>query len=62
LHIRTLIANKICGTLGRNVVRVGRHRLVKGPCHETELEALQFVARSTSIPIPRVHRTYKYKD
>ncbi|KAF2753648.1 kinase-like protein [Pseudovirgaria hyperparasitica] len=62
LHSRTSIAKKICGTLGPNVVRVGRHRLVKGPCHEAELEALQFVARSTSIPIPRVHRTYKYKD
>ena len=61
LHIRTSIAKRRSACLlGPNVVRIGRHRVVKGPCQLAELEALQFVAQTTSIPVPRVHRTYIY--
>ena len=43
----------------RIIVQVRPSRLVKGPCDEAELQALQFVAAYTSIPVPKVHRTYR---
>ncbi|OAL49339.1 kinase-like protein [Pyrenochaeta sp. DS3sAY3a] len=60
LHIRTSVAKNLFGPLGPSVVRVGRDRVVKGPCQLAELEALRFIARSTSIPVPRIRRTYTY--
>ncbi|KAF1358477.1 kinase-like protein [Lizonia empirigonia] len=60
LQIHTLVAKNLFGSLGPNVVRVGRHRVVKGPCQLAELEALRFVAQSTSIPVPKIRRTYTY--
>ncbi|CAK7207578.1 hypothetical protein SEUCBS139899_010388 [Sporothrix eucalyptigena] len=41
-----------------NVVRVSAHRIIKGPCYPCELEALHYVREHTTIPVPRVHRTY----
>ncbi|KAH8696937.1 hypothetical protein GQ44DRAFT_718640 [Phaeosphaeriaceae sp. PMI808] len=40
--------------------QAGRHRVVRGPCQLAELEALRFVAQVTSIPVPKIHRTYIY--
>ncbi|KAF1911494.1 kinase-like domain-containing protein [Ampelomyces quisqualis] len=60
LNIRTSVAKDLFGSLGPSVVRVGRHRVVKGPCQLAELEALRFVAQSTSIPVPKIRRTYTY--
>ncbi|KAB8209766.1 kinase-like domain-containing protein [Aspergillus parasiticus] len=41
-----------------NVARVSQTRLFKGPCESAELEGLIYVAQHTSIPVPKVHRTY----
>ncbi|KAF2789406.1 kinase-like protein [Melanomma pulvis-pyrius CBS 109.77] len=60
LHIRTSVAKRLFGSLGPSVVRVGRHTIVKGPCQLPELEALRFVAQATSIPVPKIRRTYTY--
>jgi hypothetical protein len=46
------------GSLGLSVVRVSKARIIKGPCESAELEALKYVAQYTSIPIPKVYRTY----
>ena len=46
----------------RMVVQVGSDRIIKGPCMEQELEALQFVAKYTTIPVPKVHRTYRRNE
>jgi hypothetical protein len=40
------------------VVRISRGRVIKGPCDPTELEALEYVAERTTIPVPKVFRTY----
>ncbi|EXJ91609.1 hypothetical protein A1O3_00157 [Capronia epimyces CBS 606.96] len=45
--------------LGPSVVRVSKTRLIKGPCQSPELEGLRYVAQHTSIPVPKVHRTYR---
>ncbi|KAM3483809.1 hypothetical protein MY8738_002859 [Beauveria namnaoensis] len=39
-------------------VRVSWHRLIKGPCDPPEVEAMQYVAAHTSIPIPKVHKIH----
>ncbi|CAK7214512.1 hypothetical protein SCUCBS95973_002172 [Sporothrix curviconia] len=41
-----------------NVVQVSAHRIIKGPCYPCELEALLYVRKHTTIPVPRVYRTY----
>ncbi|EME84115.1 uncharacterized protein MYCFIDRAFT_173163 [Pseudocercospora fijiensis CIRAD86] len=40
--------------------RVSPRRLVKWPCKQSELEALLYVAANTTIPVPKVYRTYQY--
>ncbi|KAM3444566.1 hypothetical protein NHJ13734_001380 [Beauveria thailandica] len=39
-------------------VRVSWHRLIKGPCDPPEVEAMQYVAAHTSIPIPKLHKIH----
>ncbi|KAF2863510.1 hypothetical protein K470DRAFT_254803 [Piedraia hortae CBS 480.64] len=46
---------------GKNGVRISRDRMIKYPCHETELEALRFVADHTSMPAPRVLEKFYLK-
>lgn len=43
-----------------NVVRVSYHRVIKGPCDPCELEAMQYVAEKTSIPVPKVYATHTH--
>lgn len=45
-------------SLAPNVVQVSAHRIIKGPCYPCELEALLYVRKHTTIPVPRVYRTY----
>nr|POE47192.1 hypothetical protein CFP56_00524 [Quercus suber] len=40
--------------------RISPGRLIKWPCQQTELEALLYVAANTTIPVPKVYRTYQY--
>ena len=43
----------------RMVVRVSPWALIKGPCEEQELEALLYVTSHTTIPCPKIYRTYR---
>jgi hypothetical protein len=43
----------------RMIVKVSPWSLIKGPCEEQELEALLFVASHTTIPCPKIYRTYR---
>ncbi|CAI7635520.1 unnamed protein product [Penicillium bialowiezense] len=36
--------------------------MIKGPCPESELAALKYVAEHTSIPVPRVFHAHYYQD
>jgi tRNA A-37 threonylcarbamoyl transferase component Bud32 len=58
LEARLWWGKKRFGSLGPSVVRVSKDRVIKGPCESAELEALKYVAQYTSIPVPKVHRTY----
>ena len=58
LRARLWWGKKRFADFGRGVVRVSKTRIVKGPCESAELEALKYVARCTSIPVPKVHGTY----
>lgn len=40
---------------------MSRTRIIKGPCYNAELEALRYVARHTSIPVPKVIATHTYE-
>ncbi|KAM3513992.1 hypothetical protein MY11210_002424 [Beauveria gryllotalpidicola] len=67
LSIGTLFPLRLRLWLGRRIfhhdimdkaVRVSWHRLIKGPCDPTEVEAMQYVAAHTSIPIPKLHKIH----
>lgn len=60
LVIRLWIGKRLFVTIGRFGVRVSPGRIIKGPCESTELEALEYVAKHTSIPIPKVLGTHRY--
>jgi aminoglycoside phosphotransferase (APT) family kinase protein len=59
LAIRLWIGKRLFGTLGPCGVRVSPRRIIKGPCDSSELEALEYVAKHTSIPVPKVFGTYR---
>lgn len=46
----------------RKIVQVSSRQLIKGPCSQQELEAMQYAASSTSVPLPRIHRTYQLRQ
>lgn len=58
LSVRLRLGRKHFRSLAPNVVQVSTHRIIKGPCYPCELEALLYVQKHTTIPVPRVHRTY----
>ncbi|KAB8215125.1 kinase-like protein [Aspergillus novoparasiticus] len=62
LSIRLGIGRKVFGTVGRLGVRTSRNRIVKGPCEVAELTALQYVARHTNVPVPKVYSVYHCPD
>ncbi|KAF2432843.1 kinase-like protein [Tothia fuscella] len=59
-NVRILVGRKLFGSFGERVTKISRKRVLKGPCLASELEAMLFVAQSTSIPIPKVHTAYGY--
>ncbi|POR36271.1 Uncharacterized protein TPAR_03529 [Tolypocladium paradoxum] len=61
LLLRLWIGRKLFDLLESNVVRVGWHRVIKGPCQLPELAAMQYVAQHTTIPVPTIHSTYTYQ-
>ncbi|KYK60859.1 hypothetical protein DCS_01997 [Drechmeria coniospora] len=52
------IGKKFFRPLGPTVLRVSRHRVIKGPCKQPELEAMLYVAEHTSIPVPKILATF----
>ncbi|KAG5929128.1 hypothetical protein E4U42_007032 [Claviceps africana] len=39
---------------GDRLTRVSWHRVIKGPCRPTEVEAMQYVAAHTTVPVPKL--------
>ncbi|KIH88779.1 hypothetical protein SPBR_07747 [Sporothrix brasiliensis 5110] len=62
LSARLRLGRAYFKSLVPNVVQVSAHRIIKGPCYPCELEALLFVRKHTTIPVPRVFRTYPASD
>ncbi|CZT14649.1 uncharacterized protein RCC_00621 [Ramularia collo-cygni] len=64
LSFRIWLGDIVFGVLGSSSrpggARVCRRRLVKWPCKQNELDALLFVAANTSIPVPKIYRTYQH--
>ncbi|KAG5982536.1 hypothetical protein E4U55_001756 [Claviceps digitariae] len=46
----------------RKIVQISRSQLVKGPCSQQELQAMQYAAAHTSVPVPRIHRIYHLRQ
>ena len=42
--------------------RVSWHRVIKGPCRPSEVEAMQYIALHTNIPIPKVYAVHTWED
>ncbi|CAG8224694.1 unnamed protein product [Penicillium salamii] len=62
LPLRLWIGKKLFGSGGRHGVRVSPSRMIKGPCPKSELEAMNYVAEHTSIPVPKIFNTHYYDD
>ncbi|EFZ03393.1 aminoglycoside 3'-phosphotransferase/choline kinase domain protein [Metarhizium robertsii] len=62
LPIRMRLGRKIMYDEQRKIVQVSSRQLIKGPCSQQELEAMQYAASSTSVPLPRIHRTYQLRQ
>lgn len=57
-NFRIWLGRKIYGELSSGVVKISPGRIVKGPCHESELEAMEFVRSKTAIPVPKVYKAH----
>lgn len=62
LPVRLYFGHKYMYDELRKVVKIWPNRLVKGPIHESEHEALVYIANHTNIPVPKVRRIYHRKD
>ncbi|KAI9162891.1 Protein kinase-like domain protein [Paramyrothecium foliicola] len=55
LWLRLWVGKLVFRPLGPTTVRVSLHRVIKGPCDPPEVEALQYVAKHTTVPVPKVY-------
>ncbi|PHH75276.1 hypothetical protein CDD80_2493 [Ophiocordyceps camponoti-rufipedis] len=62
LALRLRLGTKIMYDDVRKIVRVSASQVIKGPCSEQELEAMEYALKHTSVCLPRIHRTYRRKD
>ncbi|KAJ7089794.1 kinase-like domain-containing protein [Mycena belliarum] len=62
LSARLSAGRRIYGYYGPRTIRTGPRTFFKSGARvdESEAEAMQFVANNTCIPVPKVHRVYKY--
>ncbi|KAK0640107.1 hypothetical protein DIS24_g9661 [Lasiodiplodia hormozganensis] len=60
--LRLWLARKIYGELAPGLVKIGSRRIIKGPCQESEAEAMEFVRNNTSIPVPAVFHTHRIES
>ncbi|KAK3298628.1 kinase-like domain-containing protein [Chaetomium fimeti] len=58
LRLRLWFGNLLFRPLGPSTTRVSWHRIVKGPCYPPEVEAMQYVASHTKIPVPKVYAVH----
>ncbi|OAA43642.1 Protein kinase-like domain protein [Metarhizium rileyi] len=58
LRLRLWLGKLLFRPLGPSVVRVSWHRVIKGPCDPPEVEAMQYVASHTTIPVPRIYAVH----
>lgn len=59
LPIRLYFGHKYMYDENRIIVKIWPNRLVKGPIHISEYEAMVYVANRTNVPSPKVHRLYR---
>ncbi|TQV91842.1 chitinase 18-4 [Cordyceps javanica] len=55
LRFRLWLGRKLYRPFTDKVVRVSRNRLIKGPCDPPEIEAMQYIIKNTTIPIPKIY-------
>ncbi|KAL7925549.1 kinase-like protein [Trichoderma austrokoningii] len=58
LDFRLWLGKRLYGSLDAHVVRVSRHRVIKGPCFPPEVEAMQYIRQKTMIPVPKIYATH----
>lgn len=61
LRLRLWLGNVLFRPLGPKTVRVSWHRVIKGPCDPPEIEAMQYIASHTAIPVPRIYGIHTTK-
>lgn len=52
LRWRLWLGNLLFRPLGPITYRVSWHGVIKGPCDPTEIEAMNYVAAHTTVPVP----------
>ncbi|KEY73342.1 hypothetical protein S7711_01456 [Stachybotrys chartarum IBT 7711] len=62
LRLRLWLGSLVFRTLGPTTVRVSWHRVIKGPCEPPEVEAMQYVASHTTVPVPTVYAVHTQKN
>ncbi|KAL2260034.1 hypothetical protein VTK26DRAFT_6103 [Humicola hyalothermophila] len=58
LRFRLWLGNALFRPLGPKTVRVSWHRVIKGPCDPPEIEAMQYIASHTAIPVPKIYAVH----
>lgn len=58
LRWRLWLGRLLFKPLESDVTRISLHRVVKGPVHPPEVEAMQYVASHTTIPIPKIYKVH----
>ncbi|KAL7918252.1 kinase-like protein [Trichoderma austrokoningii] len=62
LRFRLWLGRQLYEPFTSGVVRVSRHRIIKGPCGPPEIEAMQYIADNTAIPIPQIYAIHTTPD
>lgn len=62
LQFRLWLGRFLFRPLGPLMVRVSRHRVIKGPFNPPEVGALQYVVEHTTIPVPKVYAIHTWKQ
>lgn len=62
LRLRLWLGKFLFRSLDSSAVRVSWHRVIKGPCDPPEIEAMQYVAMHTTIPVPKIHAIHTDAD
>ncbi|TWU73130.1 hypothetical protein ED733_001180 [Metarhizium rileyi] len=62
LRFRLWLGRQLYKPLTSKVVRVSRHRVIKGPCDPPEVEAMQYVTKHTTIPLPKIYAVHTTRD